>query len=118
MPIAQQLAEKIHAYSLPRDGRRENTRVKDLVDLMLLPKLGLPATSITTQALEPTFARRQTHAIPHTLPVPPASWRAPFAAVAQECGLDITTPREAYARLSTYWSTLYSIRDEQNDQGN
>jgi hypothetical protein len=118
MPIAQQFAEKIHAYSLPRDGRRENTRVKDLVDLMLLLKLGLLDTNITTQALEATFARRQTHAIPQMLPVPPASWRAPFAALAQECGLDITTPQEAYARLSSYWSTLRSIRDEQNEQGN
>jgi nucleotidyltransferase AbiEii toxin of type IV toxin-antitoxin system len=72
MPIAQQFAEKIHAYSLPRDGRRENTRVKDLVDLMLLLKLGLLDTNITTQALEATFARRQTHAIPQMLPVPPA----------------------------------------------
>jgi hypothetical protein len=32
----QQFAEKIHAYTLPRDGSRGNSRVKDLVDLMLL----------------------------------------------------------------------------------
>lgn len=118
LPTAQQFAEKIHAYSLPRDGRRENTRVKDLVDLMLSLKLGLPAASTITQALEATFARRQTHAIPQALPVPSASWHEPFAALARECGLDITTPQEAYARLSSYWSTLHSISDEQNEQGN
>lgn len=37
----QQFAEKIHAYTLPR-GERTNTRVKDLVDLVLLLHLGLP----------------------------------------------------------------------------
>jgi predicted nucleotidyltransferase component of viral defense system len=31
----EQFAEKLHAYTLPRTGR-ENTRVKDLVDLVLL----------------------------------------------------------------------------------
>ena len=31
----EQFAEKLHAYTLPRVGR-ENTRVKDLVDLVLL----------------------------------------------------------------------------------
>lgn len=118
MPIAQQLAEKIHAYSLPRDGRRENTRVKDLVDLVLLLKLGLPDTSTVTQALEATFMRRQTHAIPQTLPAPPASWREPFAALAQECGLDIMTPDEAYERLSIYWPTLPIVRHELDEQGN
>ena len=31
----EQFAEKLHAYTLPREGR-PNSRVKDLVDLILL----------------------------------------------------------------------------------
>jgi nucleotidyltransferase AbiEii toxin of type IV toxin-antitoxin system len=116
LPTAQQFAEKVHAYSLPREGRRENTRVKDLVDLMLLLKLGLPDASTTTQALEATFARRQTHAIPQALPVPPASWHEPFAALAQECGLDITTPQEAYAVSAT--SRTSSETDVESEHSN
>jgi hypothetical protein len=34
----EQFEEKLHAYTLPRTGR-ENTRVKDLVDLVLLIEL-------------------------------------------------------------------------------
>src|SRR5438034_4595286 len=36
-PITQHLAEKLHAYTLPRD--QENTRAKDLVDLVALAAL-------------------------------------------------------------------------------
>ena len=116
MRLVQQFAEKVHAYSLPRDGQRENTRVMDLVDLVLLLRLGLPDTNTVMQALEATFTRRRTHAIPQTLPAPPASWHAPFAALAQQCGLDITISDEAYERLSAYWSTLPLALTEQHDQ--
>jgi predicted nucleotidyltransferase component of viral defense system len=33
-PVAQQFAEKLHAYTLPRDV--ENTRAKDLADMVWL----------------------------------------------------------------------------------
>ena len=39
MPLDQQFAEKIHAYSFPRE---QPSRVRDLVDLVLLIENGLP----------------------------------------------------------------------------
>jgi hypothetical protein len=83
----EQFAEKLHAYTLPRAGR-ENTRVKDLVDLVLLiERTQLNATRLP-KAIRETFQRRKTHAVPATLAPPPLSWVKSFAEMAAECGLD------------------------------
>jgi hypothetical protein len=83
----EQFAEKLHAYTLPRVGR-ENTRVKDLVDLVLLiERTKLDATRLP-KAIRETFQRRKTHGISSTLISPPASWSRPFAEMAAECGLE------------------------------
>lgn len=83
----EQFAEKLHAYTLPRVGR-ENTRVKDLVDLVLLiERTKLDATRLP-RAIRETFQRRKTHAIPTALMPPPTSWSGPFSELAVECGLE------------------------------
>jgi hypothetical protein len=82
----EQFAEKLHAYTLPRVGR-ENTRVKDLVDLVLLIERTTMNASRLPKAIRETFQRRQTHEIPPALASPPASWSKPFAEIAVECGL-------------------------------
>ena len=83
----EQFAEKLHAYTLPRVGR-ENTRVKDLVDLVLLiERTKLDATRLP-KAIRETFERRKTHEIPSTLVPPPASWSGPFLEMAAECSLE------------------------------
>lgn len=83
----EQFAEKLHAYTLPRVGR-ENTRVKDLVDLILLIEQTKLDTDRLPQAIRETFHRRKTHEIPADLPSPPTSWSRPFAEMAAECGLE------------------------------
>jgi len=82
----EQFAEKLHAYTLPRVGR-ENTRVKDLVDLVLLIERTTMNAARLPKAIRETFQRRQTHEIPPALASPPASWSKPFAEMAVECGL-------------------------------
>lgn len=83
----EQFAEKLHAYTLPRVGR-PNSRVKDLVDLVLLIEKGKLDIAHLPKAIRDTFRRRKTHEIPTELAAPPASWSAPFAELAQECGID------------------------------
>lgn len=105
LPQAQQFAEKMHAYTLPRAG--QGTRVKDLADLALLLELaGLPALAQVAQAVEATFARRATHPLPSAVPRPPESWSAPYAELARTCGLETVTSEMAYARLVAYWARL------------
>ncbi len=81
----QQVAEKLHAYTLPRTT--PNSRVKDLVDLLLLIRTGEVHRAQLAEAVRMTFDRRKTHVIPSTLVPPPESWEGQFRALATECGL-------------------------------
>lgn len=83
----QQFAEKLHAYSRPR--QTANSRVKDLVDLLVLMRMpGIDPRKIKTTA-EKTFARRGTHPFPPAFSHPPAGWAPSFQKLARECGIDI-----------------------------
>jgi Nucleotidyl transferase AbiEii toxin, Type IV TA system len=99
----QQFAEKIHAYTLP-PGDRTNTRIKDLIDLLLLLRIGLPGTDMVKQALRATFARRATHAIPQALTPPPRAWQAAFEQLAAEVDLTSMTLDAAFDELAAYWA--------------
>ncbi|SRR5260221_8696356 len=101
----QQFAEKIHAYTLSR-GDRTNTRVKDLVDLVLLLRLGQHDTETVKAAIRATFARRITHPIPATLEPPPGDWRAAFEQLATEVDLNVASLDAAFDELAAYWRTL------------
>ncbi|MGD0259515.1 MAG: nucleotidyl transferase AbiEii/AbiGii toxin family protein [Verrucomicrobiota bacterium] len=88
----EQFAEKLHAYTLPRVGR-ENTRVKDLVDLALLIERTRLDAARLPKAIRETFQRRKTHIIPAALASPPVSWSTPFAEMARECGIAVDMER-------------------------
>ena len=87
----QQFAEKLHAYTLPRPVA-PNSRVRDLVDMVLLIESGTLSPEQVREALNRTFERRGTHDLPATLTPPSEDWEGPFRALAQECqfglGLD------------------------------
>jgi hypothetical protein len=97
----QQFAEKIHAYTLPRPTA-PNSRVRDLVDLVLLIRSDTLDATRVVECLRRTFARRDTHIIPRTLEAPPESWTAPFAALAEECSLRVSVS-EAFSDLARYF---------------
>ena len=99
----QQFAEKLHAYTLPR-GEAANTRVRDLLDMLVLIRLGLDAEKART-ALSRTFEKRATHPIPNTLTPPPASWARPFAALAAECAISLDS-QTAFNTVNEYWRSL------------
>lgn len=100
----EQFAEKLHAYTLPREGR-PNSRVKDLVDLALLIEEAKLDIIRLPKAILDTFQRRKTHEVPTMLAEPPASWSAPFAEMALECGIEpginnhFSKVRQFYSRL-------------------
>ena len=83
----EQFAEKLHAYTLPRTGR-PNTRVKDLVDMVLLFNSGTIDQTRLAENIQATFRRRGTHDVPASLPPPQANWEETFGEMAAECGLD------------------------------
>lgn len=71
-PIAQQIAEKLHA--LTREYRTgESTRVKDFIDILLIAGLGdIPGESLI-KAILSTFSNRKTHPVPDVAPRIPAT---------------------------------------------
>lgn len=81
-PRVVHIAEKLHAYTLPRP--RENSRVKDLPDLALLAQIGPLEGIAVRNALDATFTFRKTHPLPPALPAPPASWTARYAKIARD----------------------------------
>jgi len=100
----EQFAEKLHAYTLPRAGR-ENTRVKDLVDLVLLIGRTRMDVARLPKAIHETFQRRKTHRIPPSLISPPAFWAKPFSEMAVECGL-APDMAEQFAVVAQFFGSL------------
>jgi len=100
--LAQHFAEKVHAYTLLREGR-ENTRVKDLVDITLILEVkGVDPVPVRS-ALEAVFEKRGTHAIPREIPDAPFSWPASFTAAASELNLDHTRVEDAVGFFREFW---------------
>lgn len=81
-PRVAHIAEKLHAYTLPRP--RENSRVKDLPDLALLAQVGPVKSAVLRTALKATFTFRKTHPLPVVLPPPPASWATRYGKIASD----------------------------------
>lgn len=102
IPAAQQFAEKIHAYTFPWQDR-DNTRVKDLVDLVLLVHSSLVEAAQVRQALQATFSFRATHPLMAELPEPPEIWSESFQALAIELGLPVQDLEQAHTYLSAFW---------------
>jgi hypothetical protein len=99
-PIETHIAEKLHAYTMPR--ARPNSRVKDLPDLALLATARPLDAQRLRAALEQTFTYRSTHPPPATVPAPLEAWRAPYEAMAREDELawatleDVTKAAQAF----------------------
>lgn len=106
IPREQQFAEKIHSYTFPKD-KRNNSRVKDLLDLVLLIEHGRLRKAILKQSIEKTFQNRGTHHLPEELQAPPAEWKEVYENLADECGVSKNSIEEAFECLDKYWGKAY-----------
>jgi len=108
-PVPQHLAEKLHAYALPRG--QEYTRVRDLVDLAVIAATETVDADRLAGSVEATFAILGTHPIPERLPELPASWAPPFAAIAAGAVNPPTTDlREGQALAAQFWDPFLAWR--------
>jgi len=103
-PIGTHLAEKLHAYTLPRSDGRINSRMKDLIDIALVavepslqPSPEILASTVR-EAFERTFAARATHGLPRAVPLPPEEWSVRY-------------PREKEINALP-WNTIQDVRAE------
>lgn len=101
VPKPQQFAEKLHAYTFPWTDR-ENTRSKDLIDMVLLIERGDLDRAEVDAAIRETFSRRGTHPMPEQIGPPPASWEAEYQAMAMQTGLAADDLSEAYTVVCSF----------------
>lgn len=101
IPLERHLAEKLHAYTRTHEDGRENTRVKDLVDIALIAELSRLEAAALRAAIDHTYASRFLQPIPPRVPPPPASWRLPFRELARALGIpeDLSTGHSTAAAL-------------------
>lgn len=110
--VEQQLAEKIHAYTRPR-AEAQNTRVKDLIDTILLKRYRVLDVERFRRAIERVFRLRDTHPLPLSLEPPPGGWLQIYSKLANECGIEETL-EEAYLTLNeTYRVALEGLISSQ-----
>lgn len=101
--VAQHAAEKYHALTRRYAGDRPSTRVKDLVDLVLLTEAGLLPDPRLAERLRHVHAVRDGMTPPTTIPDPPAGWRTEYARLTGDLGLATTDVDQAMALVrSTY----------------
>lgn len=101
-PLGSHLAEKLHAYTLPRRDGIENSRVKDLPDIALIATMtGLDALQLSV-AIAKTFAFRGTHPVPRVVPDPPAGWTPVYRHMAGDENLPWKELPELLAAVSAF----------------
>jgi hypothetical protein len=99
---AQHFAEKLHA--LTRDyGNHPNTRVRDLVDLLLLIELQLVRGTEVVPPVRHVFESRGTHPVPQEISDPPPAWTRDYAEAAEATALRARSLGEAMSRLREFW---------------
>lgn len=92
--VYQHAAEKIHAMARLYAGERPSSRVKDLVDVMLLLDAGLLGDRAALGArIRAVFAARDGDPPPASLPAPPAAWADPYDRLIED--LPLTGPSTA-----------------------
>jgi hypothetical protein len=89
IPLEQQVAEKLHAYTGRYGEMFESSRTKDLVDLQIICRHSSFVLSRLRSSLNRTFDHRATHALPSAIPAPPQGWDRAYRDLAQLASLNV-----------------------------
>lgn len=100
----QHFAEKLHA--LTRDYGAPNSRVRDLVDLVILIDDGLEPSSKLERVTAHVFETRATHTPPDEIPDPPEGWADDFAKRVEALDVSARTLDEAMSMLRAFWAQV------------
>lgn len=105
-PIETHIAEKLHAYTLPRE--RPNSRAKDLPDLALLGTIRVLEAGKLRAAMAQTFEHRRTHPLPASVPVPPDTWAPVYARMAELDRLRWPTIEAVFSAVQAFLDPVLS----------
>ncbi len=103
--VNRHTAEKLHAMS--RDfGDRENIRVRDLMDVVLLIEHGLLTTERLRACVREVWTERDRTDPPTELPAFPSSWPMRYELLTIEHGVGASDFPSARAQIERLWSDL------------
>lgn len=110
--VHRHAAEKFHAMT--RDfGDRENSRVRDLLDLVILIENDLLSPGSVADAAREVWAERNGMDPPRQLPPLPASWPARYIRLADDYDIEARTFPQAVGLVESLWLQMYPNEKEQ-----
>ena len=105
--VNRHAAEKFHA--MLRDyGDRENSRVRDLVDVVLLVEHRLLTPSLVADATRAVWRERDDASPPLAFPSLPESWPDRYERLCAELDLDAGTFTAALAQVERLWFDMFT----------
>ncbi len=104
--VHRHAAEKLNAM-LKDFGDRDNSRVRDLVDLMLLSEHDLLSVAKLAAAVTEVWAEREGTKPPAGLPTLPASWPDAYERLAAEHEVDPLSFATAAQRAAELWAEMF-----------
>lgn len=108
--VHRHAAEKFHA--MLRDfGDRENSRVRDLVDLVILIEHDLLDPALVAAATTQVWAERDGIEPPAVLPPLPESWPDRYTPLAADHDLNTLTFPAAAARVEQLWDEMFPTEE-------
>lgn len=110
--VHRHAAEKFHAMT--RDfGERDNSRVRDLLDLVLLIENDMLNPDSLADSAREVWAERNGTEPPRRLPTLPASWPARYEQLAGDHDVEARTFTQAVALVQRLWIQPYPHEKEQ-----
>ncbi|GAA2332916.1 hypothetical protein GCM10009854_05370 [Saccharopolyspora halophila] len=104
--IHRHAAEKFHGM-LKDFGERENSRVRDLVDLMILLEHGLLTPARVGATTRTVWLERDNADPPVDLPTLPETWPPRYEQLISNHKIDIPPYPEAVAQVSQLWGRMF-----------
>jgi hypothetical protein len=108
--VNRHAAEKFHGM-LRGLGDRENTRVRDLVDLVILSEHDLLEPSALAAAVRLVWGERDGVSPPTSLSPLPTSWPDRYERLAAEHELSTTSFSAAVATMATLWAEMFPTEE-------
>ncbi len=100
----------MHAFTRTYSDR-PSSRVRDVVDLVLLIENELLDVDRTVAALRAVFEQRATHDLPQSLPDPPSFWTDQYATLVTELTVEARTLDAALTLLRQWWLQLFPSQE-------
>jgi len=103
--ITQQIAEKFHALTRSYSSG-ETSRVKDLIDILLLAGIAPITSKQLRKTIISTFENRNTHPLPAIIPKMSSLYTRSYSSLASQVGLKFKNINEANIALENFLSPI------------